>query len=77
MKYFLAHNEIDVFHYGQISEEQSVTTGQPILKFFDTSEELNLELSIYGREIEGYHEAIYDLPQDSFPDSPLMDPYDL
>ena len=50
MKYFLAHNEIDVFHYGKITEEQQITTGQPILLFFETEQELIDKLQEYNVE---------------------------
>jgi len=40
MKYFLAHNEIDVFHYNQLQDNQTVTTGQPFLEYFTTEQEL-------------------------------------
>jgi len=50
MKYYLAHNETDVFHYGKITEEQQITTGQPILLFFDTEQELIDKLQEYNVE---------------------------
>ena len=48
MRHFLAHNETDVFHYGKITEEQQITTGQPILLFFDTEQELIDKLQEYN-----------------------------
>lgn len=48
MKYFLAHNEIDIFHYGELLEEQVVTTGQPNLEFFIELTELIDRLSNFG-----------------------------
>jgi hypothetical protein len=48
MKYYLAHNGNDVFNYGKIDTDQTIETGQPILKFFDTIEELEAELLLYG-----------------------------
>jgi len=50
MKYFLAHNEIDVFHYGGLTEEQVVETGQPHLEFFDELGELKERLSFFNVE---------------------------
>jgi hypothetical protein len=50
MKYFLAHNEIDVFHYGELKDEQFVETGQPILLFFETEQELIDKLQEYNVE---------------------------
>jgi hypothetical protein len=48
MGYFLAHNSIDIFHYGEISQDQVVSTGQPNLEFFDTLEELKTRLMSFG-----------------------------
>ena len=48
MKYFLAHNSVDIFHYSEINENQVITTTQPFLKYFDTLEELKNELSSFG-----------------------------
>jgi len=38
--YYLATNEIDVFHYGEIEDGMDIVTGQPILLFYNTKEEL-------------------------------------
>ena len=35
-KFYLAHNETTVFHYGSLREGQVVTKGQPFLEYFDT-----------------------------------------
>jgi hypothetical protein len=48
MKYFLAHNEIDVFHYGELSEEQVVTTGQPNLEHYNDLDSLIQRLNSFG-----------------------------
>jgi hypothetical protein len=40
MKYYLATNEIDIFHFGEIEEEWVLTTGQPKVYYFNTEEEL-------------------------------------
>lgn len=40
MKYYLATNEIDVFHFGEMEEEWVLTTGQPKIFYFDTEQEL-------------------------------------
>lgn len=48
MRYFLAHNEIDIFHYGELSEEQVVTTGQPKLEYYDDLNGLTQRLNFYG-----------------------------
>jgi hypothetical protein len=39
--YFLAHNGVDVFHYGYCSEDTALDSGQPKLEQFRTFEEFN------------------------------------
>lgn len=34
-KYWIAHNESDIVHYGEVEVGQVVTTGQPTLEEFD------------------------------------------
>jgi hypothetical protein len=51
MRYFLAHNGIDIFHSGKLEEEMVVGTGQPYLEYFNTVEELILRLKEYKQEI--------------------------
>lgn len=48
--YYLAHNSIDVFHYGSLSQGQSVTTGQPSLEYFETEQSLIDRLLELGQE---------------------------
>jgi len=52
MKWYLATNEIDVFHYGTIEEEWQITTGQPNLFFYNTKEELIIALELYGQQYQ-------------------------
>ena len=40
MKYYLATNNVDVFHFGPFEEGCEVSTGQPVLNFYDTESEL-------------------------------------
>jgi hypothetical protein len=61
MKYYLAHNETDVFHYGEITEEQQITTGQPNLEFFDTLEELKDRLSFFNVEFKDNESSIDEI----------------
>jgi hypothetical protein len=49
-KYYLAHNEVNVFHYGSLVEGQIVTTGQPFLEYFNTEQELIDRLLGLGQE---------------------------
>lgn len=48
MKYFLAHNNIDIFHYGSITEEQIITTGQPYLEYFEELKSLVERLEFFN-----------------------------
>lgn len=50
MKYFLAHNETNIFHYSQLQEAQFVTTAQPFLEYYDTEEELIARLLQLNQE---------------------------
>ena len=52
MKWYLATNEVDVFHYGQKLEDMEVSTGQPNLFFYDTKEELITTLESYGQQYQ-------------------------
>jgi hypothetical protein len=61
MKYFLAHNKTDVFHYGEITEEQQIATGQPNLEFFDTLEELKDRLSFFNVEFKDNESSIDEI----------------
>jgi hypothetical protein len=51
MRYFLAHNGLDIFHSGKLEEGSEVTTGQPYLEYFDTLEKLIARLKEYNQEI--------------------------
>lgn len=52
MKWYLATNEIDIFHYGSMEEEWEITTGQPNLFFYNTKEELIAALELYGQQYQ-------------------------
>lgn len=64
MKYFLAHNEIDVFHYGELKDEQFVETGQPHLEFFEKLSELENRLSSFGVTYQNNDNNYNDVPLD-------------
>jgi hypothetical protein len=49
-KFYLAHNEIDIFHYSNLQENQIVTTGQPFLEYFETEQQLIDRLLELGQE---------------------------
>ena len=63
MKWYLATNEIDVFHYGPMEDDMETTTGQPKLFFYTTEEELISVLASYGQQ---YRESamIEDTPSE-------------
>jgi hypothetical protein len=48
MRYFLAHNSVDIFHYGELNDSQVVSTGQPNLEYFNSLDELKDRLSFFG-----------------------------
>jgi hypothetical protein len=50
MKYYLATNEVDVFHYGEMEDSMEIVTGQPNLFFYNTKEELIVVLESYGQQ---------------------------
>ena len=70
MRYFLAHNETDVFHYGEILDEQKIQTGQPFLEFFIELKELTNRLSSFGVTYQNndnnYNHTPLDVDVDSF-----------
>jgi len=69
--YYLATNEVDVFHYGEMEDDMEVVTGQPKLTFYNTKEELISVLVSYGHE---YKEPTYSdvealqLPEPTLPE---------
>jgi hypothetical protein len=69
MKYYLATNEVDVFHYGEMEDSSIFTTGQPVSFLYDTKEELVTALTGYGQE---YQEP--QVIEVEFPASPLAEP---
>lgn len=48
--WYLATNEVDVFHYGKLEEGFVLTSGQPVVLYFDSQSELEEELEKYGQE---------------------------
>lgn len=49
-RFYLAHNGVDVFHYGALQEEQIVTTGQPFLEYFEEEQGLIDRIMELGQE---------------------------
>jgi hypothetical protein len=52
MKYYLATNEVDIFHYGEMEDTCEFTTGQPVSFLYNTKEELVTALTGYGHEYQ-------------------------
>lgn len=50
MRYYLATNEIDVFHFGEIEDESVLTTGQPKVFYFDTETELKNKINTLAKD---------------------------
>jgi hypothetical protein len=67
--WYLATNENDVFHYGELFEGGIVTTGQPKLVYFETKEDLILELANYGQEY--IDSTILEPIEPHFPEAPI------
>jgi hypothetical protein len=75
MKYYLATNEVDVFHYGEMEDSSMFTTGQPVSFVYVTREELIEKLADYGQEYQGPQEVgISAFEEGSLPEAPPMDP---
>ena len=61
MKWYLATNEIDIFHYGSIDKEMEFTTGQPKSFFYNTEKELIDALTLYNQEYQNPNPLINPL----------------
>ncbi len=48
MRYFLAHNSVNIFHYGELHDGQVVSTGQPNLEYFENINDLKVRLNSFG-----------------------------
>jgi hypothetical protein len=48
--WYLATNEVDVFHYGELPDDLILTSGQPVILYFDSKSELEDELAKYQQE---------------------------
>lgn len=69
MKYYLATNEVDIFHYGEMEDDMEFTTGQPVSFLYNTKEELVTALTGYGQEYQ--EPQVLDLEG---PELPLAEP---
>ena len=73
MKWYLATNEVDIFHYGSMEEEWEITTGQPNLFFYNTKEELIIVLESYGQQYQ--EPVIIEAPTEDTPiELPITEP---
>lgn len=74
MKYYLATNEVDIFHYGEMEDDMEFTTGQPVSFVYNTKEELIAKLTEYGQEYQDPQE-INDPTMEAPPaELPLLEP---
>lgn len=73
MKYYLAHNEIDVFHYGKLEDNQEIETGQPFLEFFETIDILNERLTPFNLTFTDNENINIEILNDSFDLPDLLD----
>jgi hypothetical protein len=48
--FYLAHNGINIFHYGSLQPGQVVTTGQPNLEYFEFEQQLIDRLFALGQD---------------------------
>jgi hypothetical protein len=71
MRYFLAHNKLDVFHYGNIQEDQVLTSGQPYIEYFNTLVELQERLISLGQEYTETNTVI-NLPSEEPSEEPSI-----
>jgi hypothetical protein len=63
MKYYLATNEVDVFHYGEMEGDMEFITGQPVSFMYDIKEELLAKLEEYGQEYQEPQEERFTVPE--------------
>jgi hypothetical protein len=54
MRYYLATNEIDIFHFGEIEDESVLTTGQPKVFYFNTESELKNKVNTLAKDSTYY-----------------------
>ncbi len=73
MRYFLAHNELDVFHYGKLEDSQIVESGQPYLEYFTSEGFLKDRLRELGQEYPTAEntEIIFDFGEE-LPEEPSI-----
>jgi hypothetical protein len=50
MRYYLATNEIEIFHFGKIGDESVLTTGQPKVFYFNTEIELKNKVNTLAKD---------------------------
>jgi hypothetical protein len=70
MKYYLATNNVDVFHFGILEEGCELSTGQPILNFYDTEVELIDILTSLTGNPDYYTNQINALENNLLPELP-------
>ena len=71
MRYFIATNKIDVFHFGGIVENGNITTGQPYIIFYTTEQEMIDALTELTGNPEYYSTHRDDTENFLFPELPI------
>jgi hypothetical protein len=71
MKYYLATNEVDIFHYGEMADTSVFTTGQPVSFVYATKAELITKLAEYGQEYQEPQEVSVPVPESPPEEPPL------
>jgi hypothetical protein len=51
--YFIATNEVDIFHYGWVEKGQAIDSGQPIIHLFYSKEMFMIKCEEYNIDIDG------------------------
>lgn len=56
--WYIAHNREDVFHFGEISEQAVIKTGQPFLEQFDSEEKMSYRLNSLTKDSQYYEKYL-------------------
>lgn len=65
MRYYIVHNTIEAFSYGEILEEQVVTTGYSNIEYFENMLSFTQRLSDFGIVYNVTEELPTDFPLES------------
>jgi hypothetical protein len=70
MKYYIATNNVDVFHFGILEEGSEITTGQPVLNFYKTETEMVEALTAFTGDPNYYETHREDTEDLLYPEIP-------